>query len=273
VISWTARGLRVDGRVERLAVVPTGLLDQAPMAGRVEDGEFIPRFGFVPGTSYTVLDGDAVLGELVAPGLEPARVVAIHPDVDAVPVNLLKVYVEFDRPMTEGRVTVGPRDVFLEDLELWNRERTRLTCLVDPGRIKRGLVGRETAGYPLREGGELSVRVEGPALASAVRTYRVGPALTTRVDPDAWQVDRGTALTLRFGRPLDHALLEHAIEAPGTIEHGATWWRVTPAPDMVDVDTALEDVAGNSIRRVFDRDLTRREDDPLDDSHITLAFH
>jgi hypothetical protein len=200
---------------------------------------------------------------------EPARVVAIHPDVDVVPLNLLKVYVEFDRPIAEGRVTVGPTDLFVQDLELWSRDRRRLTCLVEPGRIKRGM----SDGYPLHEGGELTVHVEGRGVPAAVRTYRVGPPLTSRVDPDAWQVDRGTALTLRFGRPLDQALLEHAIAAPGTIEHGATWWRVTPAPDAVYVDTGLEDVAGNSIRRVFDRDLTRRDDDPLDDSHITLAFH
>jgi hypothetical protein len=197
------------------------------------------------------------------------QVVAIHPDIDVVPANLLKVYVEFDQAIVEGSVTVSPTDLFVQDLELWSRDRRRLTCLVEPGRIKRGI----SDGFPLHEGGELTVRVQARGMATAARTYRVGPALTGHVDPDAWQVERGSALTLRFDRPLDHALLDRAIDAPGTIEHGATWWRVTPAPDKINVDTALEDVAGNSIRRVFDRDLTRREDDPRDDSHITLAFH
>jgi hypothetical protein len=196
------------------------------------------------------------------------QVRAIHPDVDVVPANLLKVYVEFDRAMAEGSVRVGPAELFVEDLELWSRDRRRLTCLVEPGRIKRGMGD----GFPLREGGELTVRVDGPGLPTAARTYRVGPPLTGRVDPAAWQVHVGTALTLRFGRPLDHALLARAIEAPGTIEHGATWWRVTPPPRELRIDTALEDVAGNSIRRVFDRDLMNPGDDPIEDSHVTLAF-
>ena len=34
----------------------------------------------------------------------------------------------------------------------------------------------------------------------------------------------------------------------------------------------LEDLAGNSLVRVFDRDLTRAEDNPASDRPITLAF-
>ena len=43
--------------------------------------------------------------------------------------------------------------VFLTmDPELWDPERRRLTLLLDPGRIKRGLVPNLEAGYPLNEG-------------------------------------------------------------------------------------------------------------------------
>ena len=37
------------------------------------------------------------------------------------------------------------------DPELWDRSRTRLTLLLDPGRIERGLVPHTETGYPLTE--------------------------------------------------------------------------------------------------------------------------
>jgi hypothetical protein len=38
------------------------------------------------------------------------------------------------------------------------------------------------------------------------------------------------------------------------------------------VDAILEDVAGNSVRRVFDRDLGSRRDDPLADDWVRVPF-
>jgi hypothetical protein len=38
------------------------------------------------------------------------------------------------------------------------------------------------------------------------------------------------------------------------------------------VDALLEDLAGNSLARVFDRDLTRLTDDPLDIRQATVTF-
>ena len=47
----------------------------------------------------------------------------------------------------------------------------------------------------------------------------------------------------------------------------------TDAPHRVVVDPVLEDVAGNSVRRVFDRDLSNADDDPRDDGPVELPFH
>jgi hypothetical protein len=38
------------------------------------------------------------------------------------------------------------------------------------------------------------------------------------------------------------------------------------------VDTILEDLAGNSLARVFDRDLSRPEDAPVDAARTTVDF-
>ena len=44
-------------------------------------------------------------------------------------------------------------------------------------------------------------------------------------------------------------------------------------PHRVVVDPVLEDVAGNSVGRVFDRDLTSAADEPGDTAPVTLPFH
>ncbi|NIP93248.1 MAG: hypothetical protein GWO24_07240, partial [Akkermansiaceae bacterium] len=75
----------------------------------------------------------------------------VAPGADVLPFNLLKFYLHFSAPMTRGRayqhITLRHHDgqpvadPFLElPEELWNPEMTRLTILLDPGRIKRGLL-------------------------------------------------------------------------------------------------------------------------------------
>src|SRR5258708_40127934 len=80
------------------------------MAGElVADGIaswFVPRFGFVAGTTYTVTAAGAVVATLVCP--KPGRaattkVAAIQPTADVVPRNLLRCYVTFTAPMSGGQ--------------------------------------------------------------------------------------------------------------------------------------------------------------------------
>ncbi len=55
-------------------------------------------------------------------------------------------------------------------------------------------------------------------------------------------------------------------------------WTFTPAslwldaPHRLVVDPVLEDLAGNSVRRVFDRDLTSADDAPRDGGPVELPF-
>src|SRR5205823_4946906 len=96
--------------------------------------------------------------------------------------------------------------------------------LLDPGRIKRGLVPNQEASYPLTEGVAIVVRMDAsfrdaagrPLRAGTERRYGVGPSIRSRVDPTAWRFDSPHAgstepLTVTFDRPLDHALLEHSL--------------------------------------------------------------
>ena len=290
-----------------------------PMAGRlVRDGNdtyFIPRFAFVDGTTYTVLVDGVAAAVLVRPPLDgpvSTEVVDIRPTATEVPRNLLRFYVRFSSRMSEGQAAKHVRLVDDEgemmvgallptEHELWDAERRRLTVLLDPARIKRGLAGHREVGYPLRAGTSFRLVVdEGfldtrgmPLRACAERRYDVGGDARSRVDPDRWTLtvprrDSLDPLDVVFDRPLDHGLLTRCLRAigpdgqvvDGTPTVGAqerSWTFVprvawTPGFHQLVVDPVLEDVAGNSVSRVFDRDLTLRRDEPRADRPTTVAF-
>lgn len=309
---------------EQLRVYPTdvaasGTAGLPPMTGRRgTDGNgawFVPRFGFMPGTSYTVVcEGDAAsLDRPAAPGEPTTTVLAIYPSTPALPRNHLRVYVHFSAPMSEGCALahVHVRDAATrEELagalletteELWDRERRRLTLLFDPGRIKRGLVPQRQAGYPLVPGRPVELLVDAgfrdalglPLAAGSVRTYDVGPDLRGHVDPASWalrppEVGTRAPLVVDFDRPLDHGLLVHSLSVtgpdgarvPGVIGAGPEErsWAFAPARPWapgayrLDVDHRLEDVAGNSVARVFDRDLSDPCDNPRPEEPARLRF-
>ncbi len=265
----------------------------------------MPRFAFIEGSVYTVTAGGSEVAVLVRPRPErPAvtEVIGIWPTAAEVPRNLLRLYVLFSGPMSEGH---SARHVQLTDdagspltgallpteYELWDAARSRLTVLLDPARIKRGLVAHRQAGYPLQLGQPFQIVVgdgfrdaSGAQLrAPARRRYQVGTDERRRVDLGAWTVSEPAAgstspLQASFGRPLDYGLLGRCIRVTGPdgrlvdgipeIGPQECSWRLRPrqpwagAPHQLVVDPALEDPAGNSITRIFDQDLTSAADEP-----------
>lgn len=290
-----------------------------PMAGRLErDGAdlcFVPRFAFLDGRSYTVTVDGTSAAVLVRPPPERAattEVTGIRPTAAEVPVNLLRCYVWFSAPMSEGyaagHVRLARDDgsviagaLLPSEHELWDASRRRLTVLLDPARIKRGLPGHQEAGYPLRPGEPFRLVVgdgfrdaQGlPLRAPAERRYEVGGEERRHVDPHRWELavpPAGTCEPLRvaFGRPLDHGLLARCLHVrgpggkliDGTAQagRGEQSWQLVPsrawatAVHRLIVEPVLEDLAGNSVSRVFDRDLARPEDQPRPARPVTIAF-
>jgi hypothetical protein len=316
-----------------------GTMSVPPFACRhvVRDGlHLLPRFPFLPGTSYTVLvarslsgaagAGDAVLDgdtasddfdlltiDTARSALSPSTtVLEVYPTASELPRNQLKLYLAFSAPMSDGfaarhlAIRSAPSGaplvdaLFSTDPELWDPERRRLTILFDPARLKRGLVPHRELGYPLQEGQEIEVVVDAdfedaqgqPLVSDAVRRYRIGRDERSRVEPARWRsalplAGTGDPIVIRFDRPLDHALLQHClsiIDANGehvrgvaAIAPGEREWSYTPhhswhsgARYEMRVDAKLEDLAGNSVSRVFDRDLDRSADAPLALDEIVL---
>jgi hypothetical protein len=289
------------------------------MAGRlVRDGGdacFVPRFPFVAGTTYCVAVGGVESAVIVAPRPDTAvttEVLDIRPSSTAVPRNLLRLYVSFSDSMSEGYAAEHVR--LLDDAghpvegallpsehELWDGARRRLTILLDPARIKRGLISHRQSGYPLRTGEAFRLVVDDgfrdasgrPLRVGFERRYEVGADERGRVEPEGWALTVPVAhspapLEVRFGRPLDHGLLARCLQVldpEGRQVEGARRvgpeeqsWSLTPVeawapgPHQLFVDPALEDLAGNSVSRVFDRDLSRPEDVPREARPVVVAF-
>jgi hypothetical protein len=261
-----------------------------------------PRFPFVPGRRYAVVVDGRVALTVVPPVPDgrrsDVRVVGLFPSSKVLPRNLLRIYVCFSGAMSDGDaagiVFEGLDDTFFQmSEELWDPSHTRLTRFLDPARIKRGLAAHEALGYPLREGDRARLIVGGMHDASGapvdVATFDVsiGPDLRHRLDPQRWRIMAPRAetrqpLTVEFDRPLDHGLLRHALQVavPGTadIAPGETRWSFvpqepwSPGRHALVIDTTLEDVAGNSLRRAFDRDLTDPRDEPRSTEQVHLDF-
>jgi hypothetical protein len=130
-------------------------------------------------------------------------------------------------------------------------------------------------------------------VAGMQRRYHVSPAVHQHVDPRLWQLrtpmaDSREELGVVFDRPLDHALLEHALivlDANGQVVNGQAMigredrsWTLEPVEAWrleayrLTIDPRLEDLAGNSLTRVFDRDVFRLEDTPLDIARAVIDF-
>lgn len=231
------------------------------------------------------------------PPSAPAIVDRVDPSADRLPENLLKFYVHFSRPMARGEAYSHVRLIaasgkpverpFLElGEELWDPTGKRLTLLLDPGRIKRGLRPREEEGPILKAGETYSLVVDrawpdaqGQPLRQTFRkSFHAIAADETQPAPKLWDVRApapGTrdAVSIRFPEPLDRAMLERVLAVrdsahrlvPGrvVIDEGETRWRFIPDRPWIEgtfeilVETSLEDLAGNSIARPFEVDILR----------------
>ena len=258
---------------------------------------FRPLFRFAPDVAYVArataggAPQERAFSAEAGPPPEPPRVVSFHPSGAVLPANALRVYVQFSRPMgtrdTARRVRLldeQGREVPLAFVEidegLWDPERTRLTLLFHPGRVKRGVAPGERLGPPLVEGRAYRLVVDAatadahgvPMGAPFEQAFRAGPADREPPRADGVAVrppaDDGT-LTVRLPEPLDRALLQRLVwveDASGerlagaaTIAADETAWTFRPelpwrpGAYAVRIESALEDRAGNRFDRPFDR--------------------
>jgi hypothetical protein len=222
------------------------------------------------------------------------KLISIFPGLDTLPENLLKVYLKFSSPMREGvamkyifliHKSDTLKNVFLDlQPELWNEDRTILTLWLDPGRIKRNLIPNKKLGNPLLKGDnyslEISNRWEDNRGNRLERNYNKKFVVSTRdsMSPEIkkWILlapSAGTKapLSINFKEPLDYYLVKECITIinnrgsliKGVFNIAANGKTAQFIPNenwekgsyKLQINPILEDLAGNNLKRVFDRDL------------------
>ena len=262
------------------------------------------------GTSFDVIE---TILRIEKPKAKPGTIVSqVYPTANSLPENLLKFYLHFSAPMSQGNVyshihLLNARNKkidlpFLElDEELWNPDGTRLTILFDPGRIKSGLLPREQDGPVLQEGQSYTLKIDAtwPDAAGAplkqgfTKKFIVAAPDVGMPSPARWKMTAPEAgsinpMTLDFPEPLDHALLQrllwiedagkHAVEGQVQVGNVERQWAFVPNQAWKDGDyrvvigTGLEDLAGNSVARPFEVDRVQRPDDEFVPDYVTLEF-
>jgi hypothetical protein len=238
----------------------------------------------------------------------PTAVTAVYPTGPDLPANVLRFYVQFNRSMPRGDVyryvqvldDAGKvvEQPFLEmDDELWNPDQTRLTLLIDPGRIKKEVKPRIDLGPVFRAGRKYQLVVRGtwpdldgrPLGDDLVRPFTVRPPISEAVDPRAWKLTTTQGvLTVKFDRPMDRVLLESSLTVlgpdggavPGVAEvvGPETAWSFRPKAAWADgeyklrVDPVLEDPCGNAVGRPFEVDLQKPATPTVRPAPVDLPF-
>lgn len=213
--------------------------------------------------------------------LPPPVVRGVSPAGDRLPANTLRFYLSFSTPMTRGEAAehlslLGDdgepvADPFLDpDQELWSADGTRLTVLLHPGRVKRGIAS--SPGPVLEPGKRYTLAVaagwpdeHGRPLKQGFRhTFAADAPQATALDPAQWRVTATpNRVTVTFDRALDEPLVARlltVVGVPGVGEAtpGGRGWRFTPRQPLppgeytLTAPATLEDPCGNRVGRAFE---------------------
>lgn len=222
-------------------------------------------------------------------------ITAISPSSNEVPANHLKFYIHFSQPMRQGiflqhcslrdeRGAEVPEP--FRETELWSDDRTRLTLWLHPGRQKTGVnlnvefgpVLHAGRGYTLVVSRKWASENSVSLGADFRKAFRAIAPVHSQLDANMWRITPPPAgsnvpLAVRFPAPLDHALSLRCIRvfaADGKIlagritltDHDQSWSFIPAHPWIAEAhtlaaDSILEDLAGNSLARPFELDLTK----------------
>ncbi|WP_431052510.1 hypothetical protein [Roseateles sp. L2-2] len=220
-----------------------------------------------------------------------AASVEIHPAGTAVPENLLRLELRFDRPQPlpfdVERLKLLDGDGLeirhaLLDMALPDAEGRRITVLLDPGRVKTGVGPNLEAGRALTQGSTVSLSVAAAKTGAeadaqtdespVVKTWHVTAAVSHPLQPALWQLSsprRGTRdeLSVDLRTPISSvgerliAVLDgrgRRVDGVATLADGDATWRFKPSRPWATgrhrlvTHPELEDPAGNRSCAAFE---------------------
>lgn len=222
---------------------------------------------------------------------EMPEVVKIYPNLDSIPVNITRFYIQFSKPIQEmnllDHIKLTTEDgknitgVFFENqYELWSPDRTKATLLVDPGRVKLGLLANNKMGRAFDEGQNYILTVDSllmdfddrKLLKSFSKKYKAIREDRTAPNVSLWKMylpkaDSKEKLLLDFNDKIDHISAQTLIrvfynqqQVKGKVVLHAQdeKWEFIPNKKwkkghyQIIINHRLEDIANNSIEQVFD---------------------
>jgi len=255
-----------------------------------------PEFSLIKGSLYklSIQISEQDIFEkniiIVPKKLSTPKLLGLHPNTKTIPANILRVYLSFSEPMARNQVrdkiflsnAQGQRidNPFLNlQAELWNNKQTRLTLLLDPGRIKQGVGPNVSDGAPLKAGKTYSLNISKSFKSAAGQPleklqsidFTVGTAQRKKINPYDWHLNTPiyntkSTLIVTFDRLIDIGTSSHFLrivdnnnnEVQGHSTHNEKTWKFTPKNPWrssvysIIVSPELEDVSGNTITAPFD---------------------
>ncbi len=281
---------------------------------------FKPKYGFSPGASYTVFVKnisnveERFIVKVPEIKLEPSTYVKnVYPTSSKLPMNQLKFYIEFSASMRLGNAFEHIRlykmpemkleadAFFVTTEEFWNPNKTRLTILFDPGRIKRGIESNLQLGLPLVEGYNYKLIIDNAWLdinnVKLINGYEKQFEVTSvdreSPNPETWNIifpktENKSPIRIDFKEAMDYGLLHSSIAIvndENTVIVGEvrllddqSKWEFTPKHNWVHgdykimIDRWLEDLSGNNLNRKFDVNLKSENDKPKNIKEVIIPF-
>jgi len=221
---------------------------------------------------------------------EVPHVIVVYPTSDTLTENLLRMYLQFSKPMKtvhnlEKIKLLDENDqeikgaIFNNVYELWDENQTQLTLIFDPSRVKTGLPANSQLGRALKPG--LSYRLKIDKLETInheeiipyVKEFYVVPADTVPPNTKNWNIQipkakTTTSLKIALNETADWMSLNHRItiadenknQIDGTVEIGKQEkeWFFTPMESwkpgayFISVNARFADPSGNNLNGLFD---------------------
>ncbi len=281
---------------------------------------FKPKYGFSSGASYTVFVKsisnveERFIVKVPEIKLEPSTYIkTVYPTSSKLPMNQLKFYIEFSAPMRLGNafehihlykmpeMKLEADAFFVTTEEFWSPNKTRLTILFDPGRIKRGVASNLQLGLPLVKGYSYKLIIDSVWLdnnnVKLINGYEKQFEVTSvdrqSPNPETWNITfpktvNKSPIRIDFKEAMDYGLLYSSIaiiDDENTIIEGEVMlldneskWEFTPKHNWtlggykIMIDPWLEDLSGNNLNRKFDVNLNSENDKPKNIKEVIIPF-
>lgn len=253
---------------------------------------FVPEFPFLQNVRYVLKYSNGVAEFSIPTENENKPIVTqVYPTSNKLPENLLRMYIQFSKPMKTinnlkhiklfddtGEEVKGV--IFNNVYELWNDAQTQLTIIFDPARVKTGLIANELLGRVLKPNQTYHLVINnlqdvyGNYLKeSYTKTFSVIKEDIVSPNTDLWKIElpninTNEDLKISFANSIDMMSLLHKIRIynsdneiiKGSIRIGKEEKTIELLPEekwvkgnyLLKINSRLSDPSGNNLNGLFD---------------------